>query len=303
MTSVLLFGYAAILAVPVAWLLRRAAWASRAPALGVIAWHVVSASVLVAVLFGAFAAIPDVGGGHDGHNRLAFAEACLLAVIFLAILGAVVGKALISSVYEGRAQRRRHRQLLHLVGRPDALLDAVLVDHASAAAYCVPGRGSRVVLTTAALTVLDEAQLAAVLAHEQAHLRGRHHLALAAGRVLRRAFPWVPAFRWAHDEVARLVELIADDAAARQCDRRDLAGALVALAADSRSVVPATAFPAGGPAVAVRVKRLLGSEQPLRLRALAGWLLAFLLLPAVPLFAVSPALAGAGDVLSHCPFV
>jgi Zn-dependent protease with chaperone function len=303
MTSSLLLGYAAILAVPVAWLLRRAAWMTRAPALGVIAWHVLSASVLVAILFGAFAAIPPASGDHDQHNHFAVVEACFVAVVFLATVGSILGRALVSSVREGRAQRRRHRQLLDLVGRADPQLDAVLVDHASAAAYCVPGRSSRVVLTTAALTMLDEPQLAAVLAHEQAHLRGRHHLALAAGRVLRLAFPWVPAFRWAHDEVAQLVELIADDAAARHCDRRDLAGALVVLAADSRSVVPATAFAAGGPAVAVRVKRLLGSEQPLRLRALAGWLLAFLLLLAVPLFAVSPALAGAGDVLSHCPFV
>jgi hypothetical protein len=128
-------------------------------------------------------------------------------------------------------------------------------------------------------------------------------MVLAAGRILRRAFPWVPAFRWGHDEVARLVELIADDAAARHCDRRDLATALVALAADSRPVVPATAFAASGSAVAVRVKRLLGSEQRLSPRALAGWSVAFLLLLAMPLLAVSPALAGAGDLLSHCPFV
>jgi hypothetical protein len=235
MTSILLFGYAAILAVPVAWLLRRATWTSRAPALGVIAWHLLSVGVLVAILFGAFAAIPNAGGDHDEHNHLAVAEACLVAVVFLTIVGAILGKALVSYV--------------------------------------------------------------------QAHLRGRHHLALAAGRVLRLAFPWVPAFRWAHDEVARLVELIADDAAARHCDRRDLARALVALAADSRSVVPATAFAAGGHAVAVRVKRLLGSERPLGRRAVAMCLLAFLVLLAVPMLAVSPALAGAGDVLSHCPFV
>jgi beta-lactamase regulating signal transducer with metallopeptidase domain len=288
--------------VPVAWLLRRAAWTSRAPALGVIAWHVLSASVLVAILFGALAAIPYSGDDHD-HGRLAVVEACLAAVVFLAIVGAILGRALVSHNVHGRIQRRRHRQLLHLVGRAHAHLDAVLVDHESAAAYCVPGRDSRVVLTTAALTVLDDSQLAAVLAHEQAHLRGRHHLALATGRVLRLAFPWVPAFRWAHDELARLVELIADDAAARHCDRRDLADALVVLAADSRSVVPATAFAAGGPDVVVRVRRLRGSDRPLGRRAMAGWLLVLVLLTAVPLLAVSPALAGAADLLSHCPFV
>jgi Zn-dependent protease with chaperone function len=303
MTSSLLFGYAAFLAVPVAWLLRGAAWTSRAPALGVLAWHVLSASVLLTILFGGLAAIPSEGGDHDDHNHLAVVEACLAAVVFLAVFGAVLGRALVSHVREDRAQRQRHRLLLGLVGRRHEQLDAVVVDHGSAAAYCIPGRDSRVVLTTAAVTALDEAEVGAVLAHEHAHLRGRHHLALAVGRILRRAFPWVPAFRWAHDEVARLVELIADDAAARQCDSRVLAGALVVLATDSRSEVPATAFAAGGPAVAVRVARLLGSELPLGRPAVAGSLLAFLLPLAVPLLALSPALAGAGDLLSHCPFV
>jgi Penicillinase repressor len=88
-----------------------------------------------------------------------------------------------------------------------------------------------------------------------------------------------------------------------RCDSRVLAGALVVLATDSRSEVPATAFAAGGPAVAVRVTRLLGSELPLGRPAVAGSLLAFLLPLAVPLLALSPALAGAGDLLSHCPFV
>jgi hypothetical protein len=90
MTSSLLFGYAAFLAVPVAWLLRGAAWTSRAPALGVLAWHVLSASVLLTILFGGLAAIPSEGGDHDDHNHLAVVEACLAAVVFLAVFGAVL---------------------------------------------------------------------------------------------------------------------------------------------------------------------------------------------------------------------
>jgi len=88
------------------------------------------------------------------------------------------------------------------------------VDHHQAAAWCLPGVGRRVVLTTAAITVLDDGRLAAVLAHERAHQRGHQHLLVSLARSLAAAFPRVCAFRQGHEQVARLVELLADDAAA-----------------------------------------------------------------------------------------
>jgi hypothetical protein len=36
--------------------------------------------------------------------------------------------------------------------------------------------------------------------------------------------------------------------------------------------------------------------------AVTGWLLALLILSAVPVLSAGPALAGAADLLSHCPF-
>jgi Zn-dependent protease with chaperone function len=160
------------------------------------------------------------------------------------------------------------------------------------------------VLTTAALRVLDDAELAAVLAHERAHLRGRHHLVVAPGRVFRLAFPFVPGFRWGHDEVARLVEMLADDTAARRCERRALAAALVALAGDPRpSTSPRAAFSIAGQSVSGRVKRLLGPGRPIARWAVTLWGTALLALPAIPIIAAAPSLALTDGALSHCPFV
>ena len=88
------------------------------------------------------------------------------------------------------------------------------MEHPAAVAYCLPGRVGTIVLTTAALAALDDAELAAVLAHERAHLRGRHHLVLAAASALAQTLPFLPGLCTAQTELARLLEMIADDKAA-----------------------------------------------------------------------------------------
>lgn len=91
-----------------------------------------------------------------------------------------------------------------------SLATAAVIDHAVPAAYCLPGRGRRIVLTSAALTALSDDELNAVLAHERAHLSGRHHLVVAFADGLSRAFPNVPLFRRAQEQVGRLVEMLAE---------------------------------------------------------------------------------------------
>jgi Zn-dependent protease with chaperone function len=304
MTGTLLFAYAALLAGPVAWLLRRAGWFGRAPALGVLAWQVLSTSVFLAVVLGAVAMIPAADDHHD-HNRHRLAiEACSAAVVILAVVLVGLGRGLVRYLVHGVTERRRHRSVLTFVGRRDERLGAVVIDHETVAAYCLPGRDRRIVLTTAVLRLLDDAQLAAVLAHERAHLRGRHHLVLAPGRVFRLAFPFVPGFRWAHDEVARLVEMLADDTAARRCERRALAGALVALAGESHpGAAPGGSLGIAKRAVNGRVRRLLGPGRPIAGWAVTLWGTALLALPAIPIIAAAPAVALTHDALSHCPFM
>jgi bla regulator protein blaR1 len=55
-----------------------------------------------------------------------------------------------------------------------------------------------------------------VAADERAHLSGRHHLVLRLAAALERAFPWVRFFAVGAEQVAYLVEVAADDAAARR---------------------------------------------------------------------------------------
>jgi beta-lactamase regulating signal transducer with metallopeptidase domain len=134
----------------------------------------------------------------------------------------------------------------------------------------MPGARRPVVLTTAALRLLDDTQLAAVLAHERAHQAGRHHLLVALAALPAIAFPLVPAFAYGRDEVAKLAELAADDIAAARSPRLTVAEALLALGS-----APAVAWTlgAGGSTAAARVRRLIAAPDPLsRAASTAGGL-------------------------------
>ena len=144
------------------------------------------------------------------------------------------------------------------------------------------------ILTTGAVQALDPGQLDAVLAHERAHLTGRHHRLLAVARIGRQVLPFLPLMRDAEQQVARLVELHADDAATRACDPRSLATALVLLAT---AASPASALAAGATDSVQRIHRLLGPAEPLgraRRQLLRATAAALALTPV--LLALTPAL-------------
>ena len=143
------------------------------------------------------------------------------------------------------------------------------------------------VLTTGAVQALDPAQLAAVLAHERAHLAGRHHRLLAMARIGRQVLPFLPLMRDADAQVTRLVEMHADDAAKRASGPGPLATALVALATTAS---PAPALAAAATDTVQRIHRLLNPAQPLgqaRLDLLRATAAALALTPV--LLALAPA--------------
>lgn len=138
-------------------------------------------------------------------------------------------------------------------------------------------------------------ELAAVLAHERAHVRARHHLVVAAAAGLARAFPKVPLLRDAALAIPSLVEMAADDSASRCTDRNRVATALLALAG---TAAPVAALAAGGPGALRRVQRLLRPSAPLNLGATTaalGLAIALLVVPAIA--AVAPAWA-AGPMIN-----
>ncbi|MGI8627210.1 MAG: M56 family metallopeptidase [Geodermatophilaceae bacterium] len=307
-----LLGYALLLSTVGANALNRADWVDRAPRLGIAAWQALSASVILAIVLGGIALM--IPTGSLGQSLAELLDACGAAIRAqydnpggnigstiggLLALG-IVGRAtfcLAREVVVAARSRRRQLDTLALIGRQAPDLDALIVDHDSPAAYCLPGRDRQIVLTSAAVSALTADQLQAVLAHERAHLRGRHHLVLAGAQGMQRAFPFVLCFRHARRNVGRLVEMLADDQAGRRCPRLTIAAALVALAASS---VPPAALSAGGPTALARVQRLAAPAQPLGLiRTTIGGLLVLAAF-AVP-FAVSavPALAAASA--NYCP--
>ena len=97
--------------------------------------------------------------------------------------------------------------------------------------------------------VLSDTQLAAVLAHEGAHVRRRDPLRLSLLRFLGCTLFWIPAFRRLAADMADEAEIAADDAAAGERPL-ELASAILALAAwpvpplalGGRSPLPPTAI-------------------------------------------------------------
>ncbi|MEV0819869.1 M56 family metallopeptidase [Nonomuraea rubra] len=299
--------YGAFAAVVLPGLLGRVAWTDRAPRLAIAMWQAASASVVVSALLAAFAvAVPASVVGHGlaglfeacaallGHdaslNTPATRIALVAAGLVLARLACAGGAVLLGA----RRERRRHAEALALLGRHHTGLGAMVVDYEERLAYCLPGRRGHAVITTGALRSLAPEQVAAVLEHERAHLRGRHHLVLAAAEALTRAFPRVPLFEQARMQVARLVELLADDVAARRHQRVHIAAALVQLATGR---VPAFALGAGGETALTRVRRMLHPQAPLdRREHLAGLLTVAVLLAGPATLAAAP---GVASFLAH----
>jgi hypothetical protein len=176
----------------------------------------------------------------------------------LALLASLCWVLVAASVAALQANRRQ-RNLLTLLAHGDPKVPgALVVDYPTAAAYCLPGlRSSRIVVSVGTLELLGRGELAAVLAHERAHLRERHDLVLLPFTALRRAFPRSATCKDAHLAVALLVEMLADDHALRARPARELVSALVRFGTAGACPAPAGALAAGEGEVAARVTRLL----------------------------------------------
>jgi Zn-dependent protease with chaperone function len=289
------FGYTVAVAWSVPALLGRLTRHGASPRLGLAAWLTATGGVLASA---AAAVVLLAGAAMAGWPRLAEAvcrsvagractpvvyrsaafevplsAAALLAVLTAAMLAWRYGR----SVQRSRRRTRAHAEAARIIGRrlPVQMGSAggpvrrgwgagggatVVLDAPQPAAYCVPGRPAAIVLTSGALAVLGPAQLGAVLAHEQAHLAGRHHLVISLTRALAASFPGVPLFDRGAQEVACLAEMCADDAAARRTGRPALVAALLAMGTGTS--VPAIALAATAGPVTARVHRLLDPPRP-----------------------------------------
>ena len=267
----LLLGYTAVVGFLAPRLLLRAGWPYRAPALAAAVWHTLMASFAIGAALAAYnLAMPTehlhaglmgllhTCGMHVSAGELDLGTAHRLAVA----LPAVIGIALLSSfalhVVRARRARARHREAVDLVGRHFAGLSATVLPYGIPAAYCLPGRHARIVISDAAVRELTPEQIGAVLEHEQGHIAGRHHLALAVAEAFHSVFRRLPLAHHAREQTALLLEMVADDRALRRHSSEALATAMYEMAV---ARTPAGAFAAGGHTVLIRMKRILGPRQ------------------------------------------
>ena len=162
------------------------------------------------------------------------------------VISAVLTVNVVRSVLGLRSRSLEHAHAARLIGMPTSNRpDVVVVAADRPAAYCVVGRPNAIVVTSAAMESLTRSQLAAVLAHEDAHISGRHHHVLMVLRALASTMPHLPLFTRGANAVAELLEMCADDSSARRHGTRPLIAGMIALAG------PAPA-PAGRPSLPLR---------------------------------------------------
>ncbi|WP_306204356.1 M56 family metallopeptidase [Actinoplanes sp. RD1] len=256
MTALLLGALGLTLSLLVPGWLARARWTSRAPGAAIVLWQAITLTGILCALGVALAGpqelVDELGSGRPvGSAALIFA----LAVATLIIVRLLVSLVRVS--LRSRARRARHRMLVDLLdsatGRDELPAELRILDGPLPFAYCVPGRSPRVVLSGSALKVLDERQVAAVIAHEQAHLRQRHELVMESFTAFYRAVPRPLRSRVPLEAVHLLLEMVADDAARRRSGPAALRSALEVL---GDAVSPAAPEDLSGSAAAERARRL-----------------------------------------------
>lgn len=211
----------------------------------------------------------------------------LLVLSGLATLAAVlVAVRLAATLRRIHRNTHEHARMARLAGRHSPDLDAVVLEVDHPAAYSVAGKPHTVVVSRGVLTALEDHHLDAVLSHERAHLDGRHHLLLTLTRGLATVLPRIDLFTVGASEVARLLEMLADDAAAAIHGRATVLQALLTLA--SLPTPPATAEAALLP----RVRRLSIPANPPRLHTKVAATAAAITAIAIPLAAVVVAVIG-----------
>ncbi|WP_030264918.1 M56 family metallopeptidase [Streptomyces sp. NRRL B-24484] len=175
------------------------------------------------------------------------------AGLLLAAVTAAAGRALAAQ----RAQLATARRAVAGLAAEDG---TVVVPDASAEAFALPGRPGLVVVTSGMLAALDDRERHVLVAHERAHLAGRHHVFSRAVQVAGAVHPALRGLRapldlhlerWADEEAARAV-------GDRPLTARAVARGALAAAAERRTAPRGAALPAAdtGP-VPVRVAALL----------------------------------------------
>ena len=207
-------------------------WQVRRPRTALTLWHLALGSGVLAAGVALFGGAALVLAAADS---LAPAPVVLTVALVLSAgtgLGVTIQLMRVSRpVLDAHAGL--HRRALALVHDRTRCSDGVVlarVDTELPIACAVPGREQTVLITSGLEAALSPTQLVAVIEHERAHLRGRHGWAVRIAAVNCALLPAFGPARRLRRQSTLLIELIADDSAARRVGAVTLAHALRRLA-------------------------------------------------------------------------
>lgn len=178
----------------------------------------------------------DVAGIPFSYPRLNAAAWILLGLALIAVI--VIAIALRAVVRQHRAYRRLLDRL-EILGQLSPRSTVQVIADPRPQAFCAGYLRPSVYISQAALDLLSEAEVEAVIAHEQHHRLARDPLRLACGRILAQALFFIPALRALFTRYADLAELNADGAAVSLSGGpAPLASALLAFEASGAGIPP-----------------------------------------------------------------
>ncbi|MFE9449540.1 M56 family metallopeptidase [Streptomyces sp. NPDC006739] len=257
-----------------------APWAARRPAPRPAAWSLACAALVTAtgwlgslalLAFNGFAQLPPVAReAHWSVDTLRTQDPVSLAVA--AVSAVTLAAGLVSLAVAAARQVRHLLWARRECGRMPGDTELAVLDDEAPHAFALPGAPGRIVVSRGMLRCLGDAEREALLAHERAHLRDRHHLFQTVWRLAAAVNPLLRPLaaaggfvleRWADEEAA--VHVGSRTVVARAVGRAALATADAARPA---------ALAATGGAVPQRVRALLAPPPPRRtLPFVAGALL------------------------------
>lgn len=263
-------------------------------------WLLVGSCAVLAIAGTAALAVPVLAGltlipaiaALGGVSRADLLGSGTVSVPVSVFCGVALLVLAIAAWRSGSRYRAWFRSLHAELDRHSRDGGVIVVPEREPVAFAVPGRGGRIVISGGLLSALRPRERAALLAHEAAHLRLRHHVflgAIAVSCVLN------PLVRPLGDTARFALERWADEVAAERVgDRRVLATA-VAKAALAPGRGPSFAPAATGGQVPRRVAALLDAPPPRRSRAPMA-LLGTALVLGITVGAAGTALESAGDL-------
>ena len=159
----------------------------------------------------------------------------------LALVGASAIAIALRAVLRQHQAYRRFLCDLRVVGRLRDRSGVQVIADSRPQAFCAGYLRPRVFISQAALELLTDAELEAVLAHEHHHRRVRDPLRLACGRAFSQGLFFLPVLRALFRRYADLAELDADDVAVRASvgGQAALASALLRFDASGVGIAPA----------------------------------------------------------------